>query len=821
MIENHPLYAEQLELEAQMIASGMTSYFHAEAQAAAKGRASSTGVGSYLTTLGVSEVEARVTAFIAEMESGRRGRRGAAYPYLKLLPPAVSAAVAVKAMINYLSRPGVGINYLASPGRAAAPLVAVAKRVGEAVESEAAVAAYEKAQPDLVPAILAKLDKTTSHPAHRRRVILASMRKNNFEMPRWDSRALTLVGVKLIEAVVEVTGFFEVELIRSGKETTRHVRFTQAALDLIADRQSLLSRSMPTLSPMIIPPKPWDARGRDGGYYSPISVRPLKLVKRTYRELVPGDVVDAVNTLQNTPWRVNGAVLCVLKEVVDRRMDHLEVLPPVADVPIPEKPEDIATNEEARKKYRIEASRAYADNASRKAKRIAVYRTLGLAEQYVKYESIYFPHNIDFRGRAYPIAQWLHPQGPDLAKGLLQFAEGKPIGDEQGPGWLAIHGANSFGVDKVSFEERIDWVELHAEDIKRVACDPLQHLWWTEADSPWQFLAFCLEWAGYLDACAAGRGEHFLSHLPVMVDGTCNGIQHFSAMLRDPVGGKATNLVPSDKPSDIYGAVAEAVIARLSADTSEFAAKWMTFGIDRKITKRSVMVLPYGGKFISCRAYVEEAVLEAGTTPWAGDPATEKRAINYLAKVVWASIGDVVVGARSAMTWLQQMARLVMKSGSKSIWWRTPTGLKVEQRYREQYVRRIDTAFMGSVRVLISVTEVSDRPDKSRQVNGFSPNFVHSLDAAALTDTVNLAHDNGVSCFAAVHDSYGTHAADMAKLFACIRHAFVSLYENNDVLENLHLDIISQLPEGTEVPPPPPRGSLNIREVLKSDFFFA
>lgn len=811
MTESHPLYPEQLELEAQMIAAGMTAYFNAETQAATSGRAATTGIGSFLATLGVTEVEAGLVAFMDRIGSGKRGPRGAAYPHLKGLPASVSAAVAIKATINCLSR----------PGRTSYTLTTVAKFVGEAVEGEAMVAAYEKTQPELVANILSKLDRTTSHPAHRRRVILASMRKNNFEYPRWDVRVLVLVGVKLVEIVVEQTGLFEIDMVRIGKNTERHVKFSKMALDVIADRRSILSRTMPNLAPTIIPPKPWDARGRDGGYFSPVSIHPIRLVKRKYRELVPGDVVEAVNTMQATPWRVNPAILSVLKEVVYRGMDHLGVLPPVSDVPIPPKPEDIATNMEARMQYRVEASRAYSDNASRKSKRIGVYRILGIAEQYVKYDAIYFPHNIDFRGRAYPIPQWLHPQGPDVAKGLLQFAHGKAIGDEQGPGWLAIHGANSFGVDKVSFEERIDWVELHSEDIKRVASDPLQHLWWTEADSPWQFLAFCLEWAAYLSAVREGRGGDYLSQLPVMVDGTCNGIQHFSAMLRDPVGGQATNLVPSDRPSDIYGTVAAAVVARLRADHSEVAAQWITFGINRKITKRSVMVLPYGGTFTSCRAYVEEAVRESGPTPWAGDAEAERDALNFLAKAVWESIGDVVIGARSAMGWLQQMARLTMKSGCRSIWWRTPTGLKAEQRYCELDVRRFDTAFMGSVRVRLNVSEESDRPDKKRQVNGFSPNFVHSLDASALIDTVNLARDNGVNCFAAVHDSYGTHAADMGTLFACIRHAFVSLYENNDVLENLHLDIISQLPEGAEVPPPPPRGDLNIREVLNSDFFFA
>lgn len=815
--ETNPLYAEQVEIETQMVASGMTAYFATEAKAAAQGRASDTGAPAFVATLGLSAVKEGIDDYFAHMAEGRRGRRPAAYLQLKHMPTDLLAAVAIKSAINWVSRANRGTPFL----------VAAADYIGGALEDEAMVAAFEAAHEKLVHNVVAKLDKTTSNPAHRRRVIMAAMRKSAFEVAKWDKNTRVLVGLKMIETIIEKTGILETELIRYGKELHRVVRFTQKATDLMASKRDELSRMMPSLGPCIIPPKPWDARGRDGGYWTEVSLRPLTLVKARYSELIPGDVVEAVNTLQNTGWHVNAKVLEIMRDVAYGDKDHLGVLPPVADVPIPPKPDDIATNLEARSVYRERAAAAYGENASRKSKRIMVYRALGLAERFARYDTIYFPHNIDFRGRVYPINQWLHPQGPDFVKGLLEFSTAKPIGDGQGAGWLAIHGANCFGVDKVSLEDRIDWIEEHDRDIRAVASDPLQCLWWTEADAPWQFLAFCFEWAGYRDASEAGRGEDFMSRLPAMVDGSCNGIQHFSAMLRDPVGGAAVNLVPSPKPSDIYNSVAQRVAARLAAEVqagtehSDVAAGWLAFGIDRKITKRSVMVLPYGGTFTSCRSYVAEAVRAKGPTPWSSDPDAEWKAVFYLAKTVWASIGDVVVGAREAMDWLKAVARLVMKHGSPSLWWRTPTGLRAQQRYVKSDNITIVTSFCGTARAQLRARIDNDEPDSNRQVSGFSPNFVHSLDAAALVDTVLLAKDNGVTHFAAVHDSYGTHAADMSMLSSCIRLAFVALYENNDVLENLYLDVKAQVPEGVEVPPPPVKGSLNIREVLQSDFFFA
>lgn len=79
---------------------------------------------------------------------------------------------------------------------------------------------------------------------------------------------------------------------------------------------------------------------------------------------------------------------------------------------------------------------------------------------------------MDFRGRAYPIPPHLNHIGDDLSRGLLLFAEAKPLG-ERGLRWLKIHLANLCGFDKGSFDERVQFVENHLTEIYDSAERPL------------------------------------------------------------------------------------------------------------------------------------------------------------------------------------------------------------------------------------------------------------------------------------------------------------------------------------------------------------
>lgn len=99
------------------------------------------------------------------------------------------------------------------------------------------------------------------------------------------------------------------------------------------------------------------------------------------------------------------------------------------------------------------------------------------------------------RGRAYPIPPHLNHLGADVSRGILQFAESLPLGQD-GLGWLLTQVANLFGggADKLPMPDRKIFGEQHLDDILDSAEKPLDgKKWWMGADEPWQLLATCKE----------------------------------------------------------------------------------------------------------------------------------------------------------------------------------------------------------------------------------------------------------------------------------------------------------------------------------------
>lgn len=804
------LHERQLKIEEDMVSLGRDRYEKAiESQGIA---ASSPGLT--LIAKNLRQVSARLQENIDWFTGGPSGRAGRyAKTVLKLLTACDASATAYIALRRAIQGAG------ASNGNGE-PLSTVAASIGTLVEEHIAFEVFRGQEAKLAN-WWAQRAKETNHEQHARKVMRAGARGNGAEFD-WTEEDRLKVGMWLIEHL-EDCGLVARKMEIHKRKTRALLVLSEPVAEFFRTAHEATILAAPFNLPMVHRPVDWTTPF-DGGYLTKRNRLVTGRIPRGWLDdLASTDlrmVYDALNAVQSTRWQVNTAVLSVL-ETLYASPAGAPGVPGEDEEPLPVRPEGIPENvkisalpklqQEVLAYYRRQCKEVYDHRAAAMSKRVSFASTLYVARRFASEEVIYFPHVVDSRGRIYSIPSGLSPQGTDIAKGLLRFADGKPLG-ENGHYWLAVHLANCFGVDKVTFEERVEWALDNHQMLMQIALAPLDNVnLWAAADSPWQFLAACFEWAG---AAMAEDPSTFVSHIPVGMDGSCSGLQHFSAALRDAQGGESVNLRNTGKVEDIYQRVADKVNARLNSSTcEEDLLPWRGY-VDRKIVKQCCMTYAYSSTLVGNRNMILAALAKKDTHE---RPVGDQFQLAVaLAPAVREAIEQTVIAAADAMSWLQQVAAIATDEG-RDLRWTTPSGFTVLQR-KTTFATKQVTVWYGGKQLRPGLSYATKKLSKVAQKNGVAPNWVHSMDAAHLVDVVLTSLANDMTSFAMVHDSFGVHACDVDKLNRIIRLTFVDMYAPNR-LEEFRTQVQAQL--ATELPPVPPMGTLDLAEVLESDYFFA
>ena len=536
-------------------------------------------------------------------------------------------------------------------------------------------------------------------------------------------------------------------------------------------------------------------------------------------------VYDSVNIIQETEWVINKPIYDLIKTCMDNdfNLGQLPVNPQSTE--LPPKPFDIKTNKEALIKWKREAQQVHKAIGQSMSKFIQVRLIMEEASMLLDKGGFFYPYQFDFRFRIYPKPALLSPQSADYSRALLKFKFGKRIGTGDSVSTFNIAGANLYGeVDKMELPVREQWVQDNSEKIIASANNPLENTWWCDADKPYCFLAWAIE---YRDFAESNYSPEFITTLPIQADCSNSGLQHYSAMMRDPIGGKATNLVPSNKPNDVYNLVAQKLIMKLrDIKDNPLAKKWLEYGIDRKLCKKPVMCLPYSLTKFSCRKYIEDHMkkqlnernvsIDIFKVSDREDGIFE--ATNWLTPVLWESINEIIVGAKEIMKFLKDIAKLVA-SENLPVSWTSPLNAPIQMLCYEKESKRVKTQ-MGDSIVKLSVAH--DTPNISKRATslGICPNFIHANDGAVLQLAVVKAKELGVDNFSMIHDSFGCVASDSHLMGKALREAFCEIYQK-DVLKNFADEMYAMLSKKNQkkFPKMPKKGDLNLDLVKQSVFF--
>lgn len=792
----------QLEWEKECLRRGQQKYFDLQDKTRDK--------GNELTDATSFILKDRLELIGAYLKDDcKKGARGRNASYNKLIRQIAGDEE------DYLKVGYVGLKYLLSK-------VAQSKKIkvsnfvaklGSRLEAELKCQMFQAEYPAYFHTVMKSFDdQGVTSQEHMQKALMKKFADFDLAWSNWTVQMKTHVGTRVLRNMLRGMDdlIYTVKTLNQGK-TDFYIDTTVAFDEWVAEFEKERGLLLPLLLPLKEPPIPWDKEYM-GGYHTPrLKIPFIKVRGKDAKEFVsqhnPLQHRKAVNKLQRTEWQINSKVLEVQEQVFQQSLGlGIPKQRPIEMTPFPDHLKSVAKEElTASQKAEIVAWKAlrksqYDIERQRKGQVLGFRQGHLLAQELRDWDKFYFAYNCDFRGRIYCATTGLSPQGADYAKGLLRFAKGVRLG-RNGIKWLAIHGANVFGEDKLSYEGRVQWVKDNESLIRAIVEDPISNTMWSEADKPYQFLAFCFEWA----ESDYGRNPNTIGHLPIGLDGSCNGLQHFSAMLRDEVGAKATNLLNCETPEDIYGEVAQVTTDKLKglAESGDAYAKiWLQVGINRKCAKRPVMTLPYGATQQSARQYIFEYV----TDNWAEfnmDDSKKWEMAKYLAPILWSAIGEVVIAARAAMDWLQKNV------GKGYCGWRTIIGFPIYQHYRKDNMVPVKTMLNGTVYLHVPDTD-KGTPYLARQRNGVAPNFVHSIDSTHMVLTINAI---SLHSYAMIHDDFGTHAGNTEQLFHTIRKTFKYMYSKTDPLKHWAEQVGADSSELR-------RGAYNIEDITNAQYFF-
>lgn len=589
------------------------------------------------------------------------------------------------------------------------------------------------------------------------------------------------------------------------------------------------ARLLPNRLPMVC--RPVDHLRNETGGMMDWSIRKLRhtaqLKQRPDEDTDNERVVDpscmsdltrkVINRLQATEWRINDRVLGVVNDLWKAGRET-GTIPPYDQqtlLEMPPYPEDGSKTEQH--EWMDEKSRRWGHWAKAEASRLQMQ--IRMHEAYkLKSFVLWHAYFCDFRGRYYSDSYLLHPQGSDLDKALIYAAEPQKV-TSRGLYWIKVNLANLMGVDKISFDDRVQWVDERMEDWVQVCADPhgTTSIW--EDDAPKKNASFQRLAAIFdlIDAIDTG-----FTRVPVQMDGSCNGIQHWAAMTRDETVGPEVNLISQPKPADVYQLVANGCTEMCMEEPSDWRVHFLEHWeglIPRKVVKRSVMCDPYGITDHSVRQYV----LQEHHLDWCSNKNLNlHQAANEMGTLICATKEKMMSHCNNGKKFVQLLCGWVGGEKNEPMSWYTPSGFLVINKYNPRRTKPSDVRVWDK-KYQLRYAYYTDEYDCDKAITAMPPNFVHSLDAAHMSLVIDRMITMGIEFFSMIHDSFGTMANDVPMMREVTKETFHEIH-SVDRLSELQAraeDIVGdQLPKQHPARNYQQRGTLDIDRVLDAEYLF-
>lgn len=351
-----------------------------------------------------------------------------------------------------------------------------------------------------------------------------------------------------------------------------------------------------------------------------------------------------------------------------------------------------------------------------------------------KDKPFYFMWQYDKRGRLYSKGYDINIQGNEYKKASLRFYKKKKL-TSRGIYWLKVDLANSYGLDKLTFSERIEFID---NNIDSMLNSPKEFI--SKASEP---LLFTQALEAYKDGVVNGKE---IGHI-VRLDATSSGPQIMSVIMRDVKAMRLFNVLGEER-NDFYTYVAQCV-KDLCPTSTVFPKELKEV---RKLMKKPIMTFFYNSK-----AKPKEIL--------GGEDSKEYQAFIQTLKTS-------TPGALQLMNTINDCYNPEALYHS----WYLPDAHYAYCPVTVVKDKRIELHELNKY-AKMSYRYESNEPNKD-QWRSLCPNIIHSIDGYIVRFITESLYDKGIE-LSPIHDSFGVHPNDCDELRLYYRQALSKLYRQN------------------------------------------
>lgn len=373
-------------------------------------------------------------------------------------------------------------------------------------------------------------------------------------------------------------------------------------------------------------------------------------------------------------------------------------------------------------------------------------------EIYAEYKNIsfYFVWQYDKRGRLYSRGYDLNIQGNEYRKASLRFHNKEKLTD-RGIYWLKIDLANTFGLDKETFDKRVAFIDKNIDDM---LSNPDE--WIAKADEP---LLFKIALESYQEGVVEGKP---IGHI-VRLDATTSGPQLMSTIMRDRQAMKHLNVIGDKTRFDFYTLVAKETYKN-SKDDPVWGKGKVNFKEIRSIVKKPIMTSFYNSKENPKEIFKEDSdALSA----------------------FYDALDKYSKGALK----LQEFINSCVDNQATFNAWHLPDGhyayCPVEKLVKGKTIELHELGKHIKIKY-----EYTDNLPNPFDIRSLTPNVIHSIDAWICRTVISNLSDIGIEV-SPIHDSFGVHPNYCDDLRKAYRGCLARLYKE-PIIDNIVSEITGE-----------------------------